>query len=79
VTSIFDSAVAASAIAAGWELGLFDAIQKHKTINVDDFATKNDLDGRSTRGLMTSLATVDITEYDTESGMASAGSLFTES
>jgi SAM-dependent methyltransferase len=79
VANIFNSAVAASAIAAGWELGLFDAIQKHKTINVDDFATKNDLDGRSTRGLMTSLATVDITEYDTESGMASAGSLFTES
>jgi SAM-dependent methyltransferase len=78
VASIFNFAVAASAIAAGWELGLFDAIQQHKSINVDDFAAKNDLDGRSTRGLVTALATVDVAEYDTNAGIATAGSLFSE-
>lgn len=78
VANIFNSAVAASAIAAGWELGLFDTIQKHKIVNVDDFATNNDLDARSTRGLVTALATVDVAEYDTDSGIASAGSLFAE-
>ncbi|AUS77187.1 SAM-dependent methyltransferase [Actinoalloteichus sp. AHMU CJ021] len=59
---IFNSAVAASAVGAAWELGALEEINKHGKIRVSEFAERNDLHELSTRGMFVALASVGIVE-----------------
>jgi SAM-dependent methyltransferase len=62
VASIFNSAVAAGAIGAAWEVGLLDAVRSQKRVNIELFAKDRDLDLGSTHGLATTLVVADILE-----------------
>ncbi|ALG15183.1 class I SAM-dependent methyltransferase [Kibdelosporangium phytohabitans] len=62
VAYIFNSAVAASAIGAAWELGILDALQANGTLELPQFAAEHGLDPQSTLGLARALAAVDIVE-----------------
>ena len=70
VASIFNSAIAAAAIGAAWELGLLDELQDRKTVDLQHFATQHDLDSGSMQGLVTALAVVDIVKYDQDAVVA---------
>ncbi|SDG84772.1 Methyltransferase domain-containing protein [Lentzea fradiae] len=61
---IFNSAVAASAIAAAWELGALDELREAGTLNVPEFAAANDLHEQSTQGLFVALASVGVVRRD---------------
>nr|WP_042180084.1 class I SAM-dependent methyltransferase [Kibdelosporangium sp. MJ126-NF4]CEL14200.1 hypothetical protein [Kibdelosporangium sp. MJ126-NF4]CTQ88568.1 hypothetical protein [Kibdelosporangium sp. MJ126-NF4] len=62
VAYIFNSAVAASAIGAAWELGILDALQANGTLELPEFAAEHGLDPQSTLGIGRALAAVDIVE-----------------
>nr|QJY30862.1 methyltransferase [Discosia rubi] len=70
VANIFNSAIAAAAVGAAWEVGLLDAVRYQKSVNVRDFATQNDLDSDSVQGLVSALAVVNIIERDQDTAMA---------
>ncbi|GAA1994990.1 class I SAM-dependent methyltransferase [Amycolatopsis minnesotensis] len=59
---IFNSAVAATAVGAAWELGALDELKKHGKLSATEFARHNDLHERSTVGMFTALASVEIVE-----------------
>ncbi|ONI76415.1 SAM-dependent methyltransferase [Actinosynnema sp. ALI-1.44] len=61
-THIFNSAVAANAIGAAWEVGALDELDKHGKFNVPEFAERNDLHPTATMGMLTALASVGIVE-----------------
>lgn len=63
---IFNSAVAASAIGAAWELGALDELNAHGVLEVDDFATRTDLHHGATSAMFAALASVGIVERDGE-------------
>jgi SAM-dependent methyltransferase len=62
VAHIFNSAVAASAIGAAWEIGILDVLHRDGTLNVPDFAAERQLDVPSTAALVRALASVDVVE-----------------
>lgn len=62
VAAIFNSAVAAAAIGAAWEVGLLDELRDQKKVNVHKFATHHELDIGSMQGLVTALAIVEVVE-----------------
>ncbi|KAF2475999.1 methyltransferase MppJ [Lindgomyces ingoldianus] len=64
VAAIFNSAIAAAAIGAAWELGLLDELRDHKKVDVHKFAKQHDLDSGSIQGLVTALAVVNVVERD---------------
>lgn len=66
VATIFNSAVAAAAISAAWELGLLDELRNQKKVNLDQFITQHDLDKHSMQGLVTALAVADVVVKDEE-------------
>ena len=70
VASIFNSAIAAPAIGAAWELGLLDELRDQKTVDVHKFATQHDLDSGSMHALVTALAVVDVVERDRDTVVA---------
>ena len=70
VANIFNSAIAATAIGAAWELGLLDELRDQKEVDVYKFATQHDLDSGSMQGLVTALAVVDVVERDHDTIMA---------
>ncbi|WP_234327136.1 class I SAM-dependent methyltransferase [Streptomyces sp. NRRL WC-3742] len=76
VADIFNSAVAASAISAAWELGLLDEIRTRGVVNVQAFAGEHELDAPSLLGLCRALSAVDVVER--EGAKVSAGALFEE-
>ncbi|MFC0106257.1 class I SAM-dependent methyltransferase [Kibdelosporangium aridum] len=76
VANIFNSAVAAAAIGAAWELGVLDELRDNKKLDVQSFALQHDLDVRSTQGLVTALAVVDVVERARDTVVA--GPLFDE-
>jgi hypothetical protein len=49
VATIFNSAIAAAAIGAAWELGLLDELRNQKKVDVRKFATQHDLDSGGNR------------------------------
>ncbi|KAG5974355.1 hypothetical protein E4U55_008217 [Claviceps digitariae] len=63
VATIFNSYIASCSIGAAWEVGLLDEVRSNKSVNIDDFAIKHNLDKRSTHGLVTALATASILEH----------------
>ena len=62
VANIFNSAVAAAAIGAAWELGLLDELRDQKKVDVHNFAEQHDLDSGSMQGLVAALAIVDVVQ-----------------
>jgi hypothetical protein len=56
VADVFNSAVAASAIGAAWELGALDELLEHGSIEVTDFAERGDLHPPAVLGMFTALA-----------------------
>jgi SAM-dependent methyltransferase len=58
--SIFNSAVAAWAISAAWEVGALDELEQHGRIDVAEFADRKQLDPPSTAGMFRALAAVDV-------------------
>lgn len=59
---IYNSAVAAWAIAAGWELGALDELRDNSVLDSDEFATRHKLDRAATLSLFRALAAVQIVE-----------------
>jgi hypothetical protein len=76
VATIFNSAIAAAAIGAAWELGLLDELRDQKKVDVHKFATQHNLDSGSMQGLVTALAIVDVVERDQDT--VAAGRLLDE-
>ncbi|KAL7755532.1 hypothetical protein ACKLNR_014630 [Fusarium oxysporum f. sp. zingiberi] len=64
IAKIFNSYVAAAAIAAAWEVGLLDQVRAQKVVDIAQFATDHDLHKESTDALVTALATVDVLEQE---------------
>ncbi|MGW5676586.1 class I SAM-dependent methyltransferase [Streptomyces sp. NPDC003860] len=62
VAHIYNSAVAASAISAAWELGALDELKSAGALDVRAFAGAHRLDVTATAGLFRALAAVDIVE-----------------
>jgi phenylpyruvate C(3)-methyltransferase len=59
-TAIFNSAVAAWAIAAAWEVGALDELDRARELDAAEFAACHDLDQDSTLGMFRALATVNV-------------------
>lgn len=76
VATIFNSAVAAAAIGAAWEIGLLDTLRDQDQVDVRKFATEHDLDSGSMEGIVTALAVVNVVER--HQGMIVAGRLLDE-
>lgn len=64
VAKIYNSAIAAAAIAAAWEVGLLDALHDQKKVDVPKFAAENNLDSDSMQGVAVALAVVDVVKCD---------------
>ena len=64
VAHIYNSAVAASAISAAWELGALDELSERGALDANEFATSRRLDVPSTLGMFRALAAVDVVERD---------------
>jgi hypothetical protein len=58
VADIFNSAIAASAIGAAWEVGALDELLRHGSLDVAEFARREDLDEASVGAMCTALASV---------------------
>ena len=58
--AIYNSAVAAWAIAASWELGLLDELQSEGMVDAEEIAARRGLDPVSTIGVFRALAAVDV-------------------
>lgn len=76
VAKIYNSAIAAAAIPAAWEVGLLDALQDQKKVNVSKFAEEHNLDSDSMLGVAVALAVVDVVKCD--QATVTAGRLFDE-
>jgi phenylpyruvate C(3)-methyltransferase len=74
--NIFNSAVAATAVGAAWELGAFDELQEQGKLDVVEFATRNNLYEPATVGMFTALASVGIVSRS--GSMIIAGPVFGE-
>lgn len=57
---IYNSAVAAWAIAAAWEIGALDELNRERTLDTKDFAERRGLDPSATAGLFRALAAVGV-------------------
>jgi SAM-dependent methyltransferase len=60
MTEVYNHAVAASAISAAWEVGIFDALREAGSLDADAFAAKRGLDAGSVRELFRALAAADV-------------------
>ncbi|MFB7915427.1 class I SAM-dependent methyltransferase [Streptomyces sp. NPDC056061] len=58
VATIYNSAVAAFAISAAWEIGALDELYRDRVLDTADFAERNDLDVPATTGLFRAMASV---------------------
>ncbi len=69
---IYNSAVAAWAISAAWEVGVLDELASRGELKIEEFAQDHDLDLRSTIGMFRSLAAVHVVERDENTVRVSA-------
>lgn len=76
VAKIFNSAIAAAAIGAAWEVELLDAVRDQKKIDVPKFAAEHNLDRDSVHGLAVAPAIIDVVNCNQDT--VTAGSLFDE-
>ena len=58
--TIYNSAVAAWAIAAAWEIGALDELHRSRTLDAESFAARRGLDPAATVGLFRALASVGV-------------------
>ncbi|WP_457512622.1 class I SAM-dependent methyltransferase [Streptomyces sp. TE33382] len=58
VATIYNSAVAAFAIAAAWEVGALEELYRERTLDTSEFAERRGLDALSTTGLFRAMASV---------------------
>lgn len=70
VADIFNSAIAAAAIGAAWELGLLDEVRDQQKVNVHKFAAQHNLDSGSMQGLVAALAVVNVVERNQDTVVA---------
>ncbi|MBC2874300.1 MULTISPECIES: class I SAM-dependent methyltransferase [Streptomyces] len=61
---IYNSAVAAWAIGAAWEVGALDELQERGSLDTAEFAARHDLDPASTLGMFRALASVGVVRRD---------------
>jgi SAM-dependent methyltransferase len=64
VAGIFNSAVAAFALSAAWELGALDELHSAGRLDAEEFATRQGLDPAATVGMFRALASVHVVERD---------------
>lgn len=64
VAAIFNSAVAASAIGAAWEIGALDELEQHGSLEVTELARREDLHEAAVMGVFAALASVAIVVRD---------------
>lgn len=57
---IFNSAIAAAAISAAWEVGVFDELRSAGRLDVVDFSSRHALDVGATRAVFTALSSADV-------------------
>ncbi len=76
VARIYNSAGAASAIGAAWELGVLDELKDFGTLDVRRFAAERKLDEMSTAGLLRALSAVEVVRRDDD--RATPGAHFDE-
>lgn len=76
VAGVFNSAVAAAAIGAAWELGALDHLDEHGKLDVEQFAEEQHLDVEATRAVFQALAAVRVVERSGPDIVT--GPLFTE-
>lgn len=62
--AIYNSAIAAWAISAAWEVGALDELNRHKNLDAVEFAARHGLDTASTVGMFRALAAVDVVERE---------------
>ncbi|MCB5165649.1 methyltransferase domain-containing protein [Streptomyces bambusae] len=62
VASIYNSAVAAWAVSAAWELGALDALYEARTLDAEEFAVTHGLDPAGTTGMFRALSAVGLVE-----------------
>ncbi|KAM4059846.1 methyltransferase [Hirsutella rhossiliensis] len=78
IASVFNSAVAAAAIGAAWELGVLDELRDQKKLHITKFASHRGLDEGSLEGLVAALAAVDVVRRQDDTVMVVAGKLLHE-
>jgi len=76
VAKIYNSAIAAAAIPSAWEVGLLDALQEQKTVDVPKFAKEHNLDSDSLQGIAVTLAVVGVVNCNQD--VITPGRLFDE-
>ena len=62
IADVFNSAVAAAAIGAAWEVGALDHLDQHGKLHVEQFADDHDLDPDATRAMFQALGAAGIVE-----------------
>lgn len=75
---IFNSAIGASAIAAGFELGLFDELHEREPLDLEEFCGRRDLHPWSVASVVQVLNCFDIAELSEDRKTARRGSLFAD-
>jgi phenylpyruvate C(3)-methyltransferase len=75
---MFNSAVAASALSAAWQVGILDELAGGSQLDIAEFATAHDLHEPSLRAAMFALSGQHIVELDAGRNSVWAGSLFSD-
>jgi SAM-dependent methyltransferase len=70
--AIYNSAIAAWAISAAWEVGALDELNRRKELDAAEFAARHRLDTASTVGMFRALAAVGVVERDNTTVRVSA-------
>ncbi|TJZ49609.1 methyltransferase domain-containing protein [Streptomyces piniterrae] len=64
INEVYNHAVAASAISAAWEVGVFDALRTEGPLDAEAFAAERGLDARSMQELFRALAAAEVVERE---------------
>jgi hypothetical protein len=74
--SIFNGAIAASAITAAFEIGLLDELRQRSPVGIDQFCVTRNLHASSVRAVLGALQGFGIVRLDSEKSEAQPGDLF---
>ncbi|MET8950238.1 class I SAM-dependent methyltransferase [Streptomyces sp. NPDC004393] len=64
MSEVYNHALAAWSISAAWEIGVFDAIREHGSLDAGTFAAEQGLDVGSVRELLRALSSADVVNRD---------------
>lgn len=73
---LFNSAIAAAAVAATFRLGLLKELNGNGSVGLEDFCRRHEVDAGSLRALACALRTAGVVEYDEAAGAVSRGPAF---